>query len=84
VITPTERAIEAVVAAQSAAQRFDPTARIRLVREGSGVGFALTDAPLQGDIEVPCGDATLLVEAGLEGTLDTGDHNAPVLRPATA
>ena len=83
-ITLTERAIGAVVAAQSAARRFDPTARIRLVREGPGVGFSLADAPLPGDVEVACGDAVLLVEAGLDGILDTGDHNAPVLRPATA
>jgi hypothetical protein len=81
VITPTERAAEVVAQAQAAARRFDPDALIRLVRDGSGVRFALADAPLDGDAEVPCGDAVLLVEAGLEGTLDTGDHNAPVLVP---
>lgn len=80
-ITPTERAAEAVVQAQVAARRFDPDARIRLVRDGAGVTFALSDGPLPGDIDVRCGETVLLAEAGLEGTLDTGDHNAPVLRP---
>ena len=80
-IHPTERAIEAVEQAQAAARRFDPDARIRLVRAGAGVAFALADGPLPGDVEVPCGDAVLLAEAGLDGTLDTGDHQAPVVRP---
>ncbi len=69
--------------AQRAARRFDPDARIRLVRGQAGVSFALADGPGPGDVEVPCGEAALLAEADLDGILDTGEHNAPVLRPAS-
>ena len=53
--------------------------RIRLIRRDGGVRFEFTDEPPEGDDEVPCESAMLFVEPGLEGTLDTGDHNAPVL-----
>jgi hypothetical protein len=82
VITPTERAVEVVLQAQTAARRFDPDAHIRLVRDGSGVRFAFADGPLPGDTRIPCGEAHLWAEAGLEGTLDVGEHNTPALSPS--
>ncbi len=78
-IEVTERAAAAVAQAEAAARRFNPAMRIRLVRVDSGVGFAFTDTPSDDDETVPCDAATLYVEPGLSGTLDTGDHNAPVL-----
>lgn len=78
-IEVTERAATAVAQAEAAARRFNPQVRIRLVRAGSGVRFEFTDEPPEGDELVPCEAATLYVESGLVGTLDTGDHNAPVL-----
>lgn len=79
----TGRAAEVVSQALAAARRFDPDARIRLVREGPGVRFELTDHASPGDTEVTCEDAVLLVSAGLDGMLDTGEHNAPILTPST-
>ena len=81
-IEVTERAAGVVAQALAAARRFNPGARIRLAREGEGVLFEFTDHASPGDTEVPCEDAVLLVESGLHGVLDTGDHNAPVLRAA--
>lgn len=78
-IEVTERAATAVAQAEAAARRFNPEVRVRLVRADGGVRFEFTDEPPEGDDEVPCEAAVLYVEPGLEGTLDTGDHNAPVL-----
>ena len=78
-IEVTERAATAVAQAEAAARRFNPQVRIRLVRSDGGVRFEFTDEPPEGDDEVPCEAAMLFVEPGLDGTLDTGEHNAPVL-----
>ena len=75
-------AAPALAQSLAAARRFNPEVRIRLAREGAGVRFEFTDRAAPGDTEVACEDAELLVEAGLHGMLDTGDHNAPVLRQA--
>jgi Fe-S cluster assembly iron-binding protein IscA len=80
-IDVTERAASAVAQAEAAARRFNPDVRVRLVRVDGGVRFEFTDEPPEGDDEVPCEAATLYVEPGLEGTLDTGDHNTPLLIP---
>lgn len=78
-IEVTARAATAVAQAEAAARRFNAEVRVRLVRTDEGVRFEFTDAPPEGDEAVACETATLYVEPGLEGTLDTGDHNAPVL-----
>jgi hypothetical protein len=78
-IEVTERAAAVVAQAEAAARRFNPEVRVRLVRADGRVQFAFTDEPIDDDDEVPCEAAVLYVEKGLEGTLDTGDHNAPVL-----
>jgi hypothetical protein len=78
-IAVTERAAAVVAQAEAAGRRFDPGVRIRLVRAGGGVRFEFTDTPPEGDGTVACEGATLFVEPGIEGTLDCGDHNAPVL-----
>ena len=76
----TERAIDAVVQAETAARRFDPAARVRLARDGAGMRLELCHAPEPGDEPVDCAGTILLVERGIEGVLDVGDHNLPVLR----
>jgi hypothetical protein len=81
VIELTERAAAAVEQASSAARRFDPDAHIRLVRAGTGVRFEFIDSPDPTDTSVDAGAVTLLVEAGIEGLLDAGEHQAPVLLP---
>jgi hypothetical protein len=82
VIRFTERAREVLAAAEQAARRFDPEARVRLRRtpEG-GVTFELTDAAGPGDEVVDGEGFSLVVERGLEGTVDAADHD--VLRLTT-
>jgi hypothetical protein len=78
----TEWAIEILSRADAAARRFNPDARVRLVRDGGGVRFELTDEPAPGDrvVEHPSG-FTLLVEEGLEGTVDVVEpHDQLILR----
>ncbi len=79
----TERAAAAVSQALSAARRFSPDAQIRLSRDGAGVRFELVEGPDPSDGVLETGDATLLVQAGLDGVVDTGEHQAPVLLPRT-
>jgi hypothetical protein len=74
----TERAAAAVIQMEAAAQRFNPSARIRLTPE---VTFALTEAAEPGDQEVDCSGTVLLVAAGIGGVIDVGEHNAPVMLP---
>ena len=78
-IDVTERAAAAVAQAEAAARRFNPEVRVRLIRTDAGVRFEFTDETSEDDDTVPCETAMLYVEPGLEGTLDTGDHNVPVL-----
>ena len=80
-ITLTERAAEAVAAAETAARRFNPAARVRLARDatGGGVRFELVEGPEPGDATMTEDRFTLLVAHGLDGVLDTGEHNAPFL-----
>ena len=80
-IEPTVHAAQVVAQSEAAARRFNPDARIRLSRDGTGVRFELTDAAVRGDETVVCGDVELLVEPGLDGVLDTGEHNLPFLIP---
>jgi hypothetical protein len=78
----TERAREVLAAAEHAARRFDPDARVRLRRTADGgVTFELTDAAGPGDEVVDAEGSSLIVERGLEGTVDAGEHD--VLRLTT-
>jgi len=65
----------------SAARRFNPAATVRLQRRGDGVAFELTDERVDGD-ELVVGDGfELLVEPGLEGTVDVIEpHDQLILR----
>ncbi|HET9672105.1 MAG TPA: hypothetical protein VFQ40_04580 [Actinomycetota bacterium] len=79
----TDWAIEILARADAAARRFDADARVRVVRDGQGVRFELTDEAGPDDevIEHASG-FTLLVEAGLEGTVDVVEpHDRLILRP---
>jgi Fe-S cluster assembly iron-binding protein IscA len=74
-IAVTPRAAEVLRVAVEAARRFDPHARIRLRREGERVAFEFTDGPHDGDATVDIDGVPLIVEAGLDGTVDAGEHN---------
>ncbi len=80
----TDWAIEILARADAAARRFNPEARVRVVRDaGEVVRFELTDRPASTDlvIEHPSG-FTLFAADGLEGTIDVVEpHDQLVLRP---
>jgi hypothetical protein len=80
----TERAAAAVIQMESAARRFNPQARIRLGVQDAGVTFALAETPEAGDRELDCGGTVLLVAEGLDGVIDIGEHNAPIMIPASS
>lgn len=83
VLTFTDWAIDILSRADTAARRFNPDARVRIVRDTAGVRFELTDGASPGDVVVehPSG-FTLLVEEGLEGTVDVVEpHDQLILRP---
>jgi hypothetical protein len=82
VIEFTEWANDILSRSDAAARRFNPDARVRLVREGSGVRFELSDAVEPGDRVVERDGFTLFVEAGLEGVVDVVEpHDQLILRP---
>lgn len=83
VISFTEWAIDILTRSDGAARRFNPDARVRLLRDGgSGVRFELTDEPGATDTVVDDLGFTLFVEEGLEGTVDVVEpHDRLILRP---
>jgi hypothetical protein len=80
----TDWAIDILRRSDAAARRFDPDARVRLLRDGSGgVRFELTDEPAATDAVVADLGFSLFVEQGLEGTVDVVEpHDQLILRPA--
>lgn len=81
-ISCSPRAVALLRTADEAARRFNPDARIRLFPEEGGVRFELTDDPAPTDtiVEHEAG-FTLVIAAGLEGTVDVVEpHDRLVLR----
>jgi hypothetical protein len=78
----TDWATEILRRTHAAARRYNPDATVRLQRRGDGVAFELTDEATEGD-ELVTGDGfELLVETGLEGTVDVVEpHDQLILRP---
>ena len=77
----TDRAVELLTKALSAARRFDPNATIRIVGEPGAVRFELADEPGPDDRELGCGADTIHVERHLAGVVDVEDpHDRLVLR----
>jgi hypothetical protein len=78
----TDWAIQILSRADTAARRFNPDVRVRIVRDAGGVRFELTDEAGSADrvLEHPSG-FTLLVEDGLEGIVDVVEpHDRLILR----
>ena len=75
------RAADALRAADAAARRFNPDARVRLRRTGTGVAADLTDAPEAGESALTLEGIDLILADDLDGTLDADDHNAFSLLP---
>ena len=81
----TEWANEILQRTHEAARRFNPSATVRLSRSGSGVRFSLTDEPDDGDRLVRGDGFEILVQEGLEGTVDVVEpHDQLILRPPGA
>jgi hypothetical protein len=82
VLTFTDWAVDILTRSDTAARRFNPDARVRLLRDGSGgVRFELTDEPAPTDTVVDDLGFTLFVEEGLEGTVDVVEpHDRLILR----
>lgn len=78
----TERATQALLAADAAARRFNPEARIRIVSEGASVRAELADGPAPGDASLDLGGLEVFVADGVAGVVDAGDHNELTLRPS--
>lgn len=81
-ISFTEWAVEILQRTWRAARRVNPEAMIRMQRGPAGAEFVLTDRRAETD-ELVAGDGfELLVEAGLEGTVDVArPHDRLILRP---
>jgi hypothetical protein len=71
----TDRAADALTTFHAAAARWDPGARLRLVRHGAELRPEFTDGATDDDVEVAVGPITVLVPAGVEGRVDAGEHN---------
>jgi len=81
-VETTEWARDILTRAHQAARRFNAEAQIRVARTPAGVEALLTDAPADSDHRLAVGEATIFVEAGLEGLLDVEEpHDRLVLRP---
>ena len=79
----TDWAIEILSRSEEAARRFDPDARVRVVRDPTGgVRFELTDERDPADTVIDRDGFMLLVEGGLEGIVDVVEpHDQLILRP---
>lgn len=81
-IDVTGRAADLLAKADSAARRFNPDARIRVVPDGVGVRFVLSDGPEDGDTVVEGNGVTFYVDPTLDGVVDVEEpHDRLVLRP---
>ncbi|MGE5460595.1 MAG: hypothetical protein ACM3WR_08230 [Solirubrobacterales bacterium] len=78
----TDWAVEILQRTWQAARRFNPEAAVRMQRTARGVEFVLTDERVETDELVPKDGFELLVETGLEGTVDVVEpHDRLILRP---
>jgi hypothetical protein len=79
----TDWAIDILSRADAAARRFNPDARVRIVRSGADVRFELTDRAEEGErvFDHPSG-FSLFVPEDLDGTVDVVEpHDRLILRP---
>lgn len=76
----TERAREVLRRASEAARRFQPDVRIRLRERDGAVEFSLADVPADDEVALEIDDVPLVVQRGLTGVVDAGDHDRLRLR----
>ena len=77
----TDWAVDILRRSHGAARRLNPDATVRLVHDGAGVRFELTDERVGTDEVVEREGFVLFVEAGLEGVVDVVEpHDQLILR----
>jgi hypothetical protein len=77
----TQWAIDILKRSHEAARRFNPEATVRVFRSNGGVRFVLTDEPEPNDQRIEHEGFVLLVESGIEGTIDVVEpHDQLILR----
>ena len=77
----TDWAVEILQRTWEASRRFNPDAAVRMQRAAGGVEFVLTDERAKNDRLAPGDGFELLVEEGLEGTVDVVEpHDRLILR----
>jgi hypothetical protein len=78
----TQWALDILRRSHEAARRFNPEATVRVFRRDGQVRFELTDQPESGDRVVEREGFVLLVQEGIEGTIDVVEpHDQLILRP---
>jgi hypothetical protein len=78
----TQWALDILGRSHEAARRFNPDATVRVFRRDGQVRFELTDEPEPGDRVVEREGFVLLVQEGIEGTIDVVEpHDQLILRP---
>jgi hypothetical protein len=81
VVEFTQWAIDILKRSHEAARRFNPDATVRVFRSNGGVRFVLTDQPHPDDQRIERDGFVLLVESGIQGTIDVVEpHDQLVLR----
>jgi hypothetical protein len=77
----TQWALDILRRSHEAARRFNPEATVRVFRRDGQVRFELTDQPESGDRVVEREGFVLLVQEGIEGTIDVVEpHDQLILR----
>ena len=77
----TQWAIDILKRSHEAARRFNPDATVRVFRSDGGVRFVLTDESQPDDQRIERDGFVLLVESGIEGTIDVVEpHDQLILR----
>jgi hypothetical protein len=82
VIELTDRAKEVLAVSAAAARRLNPDAQIRLFLHAGQLRTELTEAPGPGDHLMEVGGVSIIVQDGIRGTVDAGDHNVLSVHPA--
>lgn len=77
----TEGALDVIRRAYTAAERFGPKARIRVLRLGGEVEIGFAQEPEDGDEVIEQEGLTIFVQGGISGTLDvSAEHSRLIVR----
>ncbi|MGH9194298.1 MAG: hypothetical protein ACRD1T_00985 [Acidimicrobiia bacterium] len=71
----SEKALEVLERASSAASRLNPDAKVRVYRRADEVEIGLADAPEETDEVFEVEGVTIFVEQGISGTLDVSEEH---------